>query len=81
MIGIVSQYFPDDLREKYGKYKSYIREDGVLLLEGSGARVIPIMDTESDEETMRKLSLVNGVLFPGGHPERGYKAKAEFIYQ
>ena len=38
------------------------------------------MDTESDEETLSKLALVNGVLFPGGHPERGYLAKAQFIY-
>ena len=64
------------MREEYGKYKSYIREDGVHLLEASGARVIPILDTESDEETLRKMSLINGVLMPGGHPERGYLNKA-----
>ena len=38
------------------------------------------MDTESDEETLRKMSLINGVLMPGGHPERGYLNKAQFIY-
>ena len=55
--------------------------DYAQFLEGSGARVVPIIDTESDEQTLEKLSKLNGVLFPGGAPGKNYKSKAEFIYK
>lgn len=55
--------------------------DYAQFMEGSGARVIPIVDTETDEVTLNKLSLLNGVLFPGGAGNDEYKAKAEFIYK
>ena len=70
-----------DYDPKFADYKSYIMADYAQFMEGSGARVIPILDTESEEETLKKLSLVNGVLFPGGAGDDQYKAKAEFIYK
>ena len=45
-------------------------------MEGSGARVVPILDTETDEVTLDKLLRLNGVLFPGGAGDDQYKAKA-----
>ena len=50
-------------------------------MEGSGARVVPILDTETDDETLYKLLRLNGVLFPGGAGDDQYKAKAEYIYR
>ena len=55
--------------------------DYAQYIEGSGARVVPIVDTESDEETLRKLAGLNGVLFPGGAGDGQYEAKARFIYE
>ena len=38
----------------------------VRYLEGSGARVLPILMNDDDETVLEKLSMVNGVLIPGG---------------
>ena len=43
--------------------------------------MIPIRDTETDADTLTKLSKINGVLFPGGAGDDQYKAKARFIYE
>jgi len=36
------------------------------FMEAAGARVIPLIKTDSQEVTLDKLSKLNGVLFPGG---------------
>ena len=38
----------------------------VKYMEAAGARVVPIIYGESEEETLEKLSKLDGVLFPGG---------------
>ena len=55
-----------DANPKFADYSSYIMADYAQFMEGSGARVIPIVDTETDADTLAKLSKINGVLFPGG---------------
>ena len=70
-----------DYNPKFAEYNSYIMADYAQFMEGSGARVVPILDTETDEVTLNKLLRLNGVLFPGGAGDDQYKAKAEFIYK
>ena len=38
----------------------------VRYLEASGARVLPILMNDDEETVLSKLSMVNGVLIPGG---------------
>lgn len=65
VIGVVSQTFRFG-GEKFEKYQSYIMAAYVRFLEGSGARVIPILMSDSEETVLEKLSQINGVLIPGG---------------
>jgi len=51
---------------KFDNYTTYIMATFVNFLESAGARVIPLIATESEAVTLDKLSRVNGVLFPGG---------------
>ena len=84
IIGIVTQAVDDSLvkaNPKFADYQSYMMADYVQFMEGSGARVIPILDTELDAETLDKLGKINGVLFPGGAGDEQYKLKAQFIYK
>ena len=82
VIGIVSQAVPEALKDKpeFAKYNSYVMADYVQFVEGSGARAIPIVDTETDEDTLAKLSKIDGVLFPGGGDTGAYKTKARYVY-
>jgi gamma-glutamyl hydrolase len=52
--------------ERFKNYKSYIMSAYVKYIEAAGAQVIPITVGESEEEIMKKLNKINGVLFPGG---------------
>ena len=84
IIGIVTQAIDDSLLKvnpKFADYNSYMMADYAQYIEGSGARVIPIVDTESDETTLAKLGYINGVLLPGGAGDDQYEAKARFIYE
>ena len=38
----------------------------VKYIESAGARIVPIINEESDENIKSKVDRVNGVLFPGG---------------
>lgn len=51
-----------------------------MFMEAAGARVIPILDTETDEETLNKMGHIDGVLFPGGEGDDMYKAKSKYIW-
>ena len=53
----------------------------VEFLEGSGARVIPILETETDQETLEKLEHIDGVLFPGGYGDDMFKAKSRYVWE
>ena len=84
VIGILTQAVSEDLKKadpKFNDYSSYMMADYVQFIEGSGARVIPIIDTETDADTLAKLGKINGVLFPGGAGDDQYEAKARFVYE
>lgn len=51
---------------RFEGYDSYLMSAYVKFMEGSGARVVPLIWGEPEEVTMDKLSKLNGVLFPGG---------------
>ncbi|KAK4285859.1 hypothetical protein QN277_002496 [Acacia crassicarpa] len=50
---------------------SYIAASYVKFVESAGARVIPLIYTEPPEQLLKKLDLVNGVLFTGGSANSG----------
>ena len=58
--------------------KSYIQGSYVKYMESFGMRVVPIIQEESEKETLDKLEKLDGILFPGG--TGGYKDKAEFVF-
>ncbi|XP_020231388.1 gamma-glutamyl hydrolase 2 [Cajanus cajan] len=51
---------------------SYIAASYVKLVEAAGARVVPLIYNEPPETLLKKLELVNGVLFTGGWAKTGY---------
>ena len=58
MIGIVTQAVDQsmiDYDPQFADYRSYIMADYAQFMEGSGARVVPILDTETDDVTLQKL--------------------------
>ena len=68
---------PDDLianAPSLAGKKSYIMASYVTFLQAAGARIVPILVTETEEETFAKMANLNGVLLPGG--EGGYEDKA-----
>ncbi|AES66557.1 putative gamma-glutamyl hydrolase [Medicago truncatula] len=50
---------------------SYIAASYVKFVEAAGARVVPLIYTEPEEILLKKLELVNGVLFTGGWAKDG----------
>lgn len=60
---------------RFEGYNSYIMAAYVKFMEGSGARVIPIIDTESYQETQTKMRQIDGVLLPGGDGDDFYFSK------
>lgn len=51
---------------RFTGYKSYIMASYVQYIQAQGARVVPIINEDSEEVIRDKMSKVNGVLFPGG---------------
>ena len=67
---------------RFDGYNSYIMAAYVKFMEGSGARVIPIVDTESQEVTITKMTeQLDGILLPGGGGDDDYFAKGRQIYE
>ena len=64
IIGVLMQSSEGMEFESYGA--NYISASYVKYLESSGARVVPIRNDLTDEETAKIFQSVNGVLFPGG---------------
>ncbi|KAJ7948788.1 Folate gamma-glutamyl hydrolase [Quillaja saponaria] len=61
---------------------SYIAASYVKFVESGGARVIPLIFNEPPEILLKKLSLVNGVLFTGGWAKTGlYYETVEKIFK
>jgi len=69
VIGVVSQpiddSFPDDPR--FEGYSTYIMAAYVDFLQGSGARVVPLILGEDWDVTLDKINRLDGILFPGGN--------------
>ena len=53
---------------------SYVR-----YIQSSGAWVVPLIESESEEILLHKLNHINGVLFPGGDGD--YYKKGRFVFQ
>lgn len=51
----------------FDQFDSYIMSSYVKYFEAQGARVVPILITQSDEEIDEMLSKLNGVVMPGGN--------------
>ncbi len=64
IIGVMSQATRGKIYPKFGQ--SYITASYIKYLESSGARVVPIMNDLSEDETVKLFNSINGVLFPGG---------------
>ncbi|XP_027339799.1 gamma-glutamyl hydrolase-like isoform X1 [Abrus precatorius] len=61
---------------------SYIAASYVKLVESGGARVIPLIYNEHPGDLLKKLDLVNGVLFPGGWSKTGlYFETSRYIFE
>ncbi|KAI4333537.1 hypothetical protein L6164_018329 [Bauhinia variegata] len=61
---------------------SYIAASYVKFAESAGARVIPLIYNEPEEKLLKKLELVNGVIFTGGWAKAGlYYETARKIFQ
>lgn len=80
VIGIVTQTFDESFSDdpRFAGYDSYIMSAYVKFLESAGARIIPMIRSESREVTLDKLSKVNGILFPGGTGD--YIEYGQFIF-
>jgi len=47
-------------------------------LEAAGARVVPIIREESEESILKKVSMLDGIFYPGGNGDYGAPAKIVF---
>ncbi|XP_057680838.1 gamma-glutamyl hydrolase [Corythoichthys intestinalis] len=80
IIGILAQ----DLSTPKDDRIAYIAASYVKFLESAGARVVPIMINQPDEEYRRLFKSINGVLFPGGGASifsSGYQRSAKIFYE
>lgn len=68
IIGVISQTLEPEMKgdERFTPYHSYIMESYVDWIEAAGGKVVPLIVGESEDETLDKLSKINGVLMPGG---------------
>lgn len=77
IIAVMAQLAPPDYKQ------SYIAASYVKYLESSGARVVPIPSSMSDEEVEMLANHVNGAFFPGGGIKwftPGYYHHAKIFY-
>ncbi|XP_019730977.1 gamma-glutamyl hydrolase isoform X2 [Hippocampus comes] len=80
IIGILAQ----DLSTPKENQNAYIAASYVKFLEAAGARVVPIMINQTDEEYRRLFKSINGVLFPGGGASifsSGYQRSSKIFYE
>ena len=85
VIGIFTQSITDLDFEKhqnqlYNK-KTYIMASYTKYLEGQGARIVPLIITDSDEVNLAKIDKLNGVLFPGSPLGRNGKPGGGDYYE
>ncbi|XP_075235426.1 gamma-glutamyl hydrolase A-like [Lycorma delicatula] len=66
VIGILTEELLHSLQNQYPNYTSYIAASYVKAIEGSGARVAPILIGQSEAYYRKQISVLNGIVFPGG---------------
>ncbi|CAL1596094.1 unnamed protein product [Knipowitschia caucasica] len=79
VIGLMAQ---DVLRPKNNE-RSYIAASYVKTLESAGARVVPIMIDQTEEEYKTIFHAINGFFLPGGSAyifDSGYERAAKIFY-
>ncbi|XP_066997271.2 gamma-glutamyl hydrolase B isoform X2 [Anabrus simplex] len=85
IIGILTQEMPQNFKEHYTNYNSYIAASYVKYLEGAGARVAPIWIGKDRLYYKKIISSLNGILFPGGATlftnPAGYAAAGAYLYE
>jgi len=83
VIGILTQPLDDAIRkndpEGFKPYNSYIMAAYVKFIEAQGARVVPIINEETNSTTLEKLEHLDGVLYPGGGG-LDYIYKGKFVF-
>ena len=64
--------------KRFNNYSSYIMASYVQFIEASGARVVPLIMSDSAEVTREKINKLNGVLLPGG--SGGYQDFGKIVF-
>ncbi|KAK7878193.1 hypothetical protein WMY93_031190 [Mugilogobius chulae] len=82
IIGVLSQEVNEYTAKRNGE--SYIAASYVKFVESGGARVIPVMINQTEEEYKTLFNSINGILFPGGGVSlisSGYAKAAKIFYK
>lgn len=80
IIGVLAQ----EVFNPQPKQNSYIAASYVKFLEAAGARVVPVMINQTEEEYIQLFKSINGILFPGGGVSlvsSGYAKAARIFYR
>lgn len=80
IIGVLAQ----EVYSPKPNQTSYIAASYVKYLESAGARVVPVMINQTDEEYKALFSSINGILYPGGGVSivsSGYERAAKIFYE
>ncbi|XP_041924364.1 gamma-glutamyl hydrolase-like isoform X4 [Alosa sapidissima] len=80
IIGVLAQ----EVYKPQPKQNSYIAASYVKFLEAAGARVVPVMINQTEEEYIQLFKSINGILFPGGGVNlvsSGYAKAASIFYK
>jgi gamma-glutamyl hydrolase len=81
VIGIYTQYAPNSLNIS----RTYIAASYIKYLDMSGAQVVPVFYNTTEDNLLKLLSQINGVLFPGGDAEidisNKWTANANYIFE
>jgi len=63
---------------RFENYTSYIMSTYVNFLMAAGARIVPLIYSDSQEDILENMRNLNGVLFPGGDGDFG--VNGQFIF-
>ncbi|XP_074478295.1 gamma-glutamyl hydrolase-like isoform X2 [Sebastes fasciatus] len=79
IIGVLAQ----EIRSPKANQTSYIAASYVKFLESAGARVVPVMISQTLEEYKTLFNSINGILYPGGRASiksSAYQRAAQIFY-
>lgn len=80
IIGVVAQ----EVYSPKPNQTAYIAASYVKYLESAGARVVPVMINQTEEEYKALFNSINGILYPGGGVSivsSGYERAAKIFYE